>query len=86
MNKVVFGDNMKKTIIIVACVFIGAILARFITYQFSGFMMMKKMKAGNTPAVAVQEVQTKIIGIIRNLEVFGEIVISRENNEDELID
>ena len=29
---------------------------------------------------------TKIIGIIRNLEVFGEIVISRENNEDELID
>ena len=47
---------MRKTIIIVACVFIGAILARFITYQLSGFMMMKKMKAGKTPAVAIQEV------------------------------
>lgn len=42
---------------------------------------------GPVRAREVQEVQTKIIGIIRNLEVFGEIVISRgENNEDELID
>ena len=41
---------------------------------------------GPVRAKEVQEVQTKIIGIIRNLEVFGEIVISRENNEDELID
>ena len=72
MNKVIFGDNMKKTIIIVACVFIGAILARFITYQFSGFMMMKKMKAGKTPAVAVQEVQTK--NVIRKFEAPGRIL------------
>lgn len=41
---------------------------------------------GPVRAREVQEVQTKIIGIIRNLEVFGEIVISRENYEDELID
>ncbi len=41
---------------------------------------------GPVRAREVQEVQTKIIGIIRNLEVFGEITISRDNNEDELID
>ncbi len=41
---------------------------------------------GPVRAKEVQEVQTKIIGIIRNLEVFGEITISRDNNEDELID
>lgn len=34
----------------------------------------------------VQEIQTKIVGIIRTLEVAGEIVIARENVEDELID
>jgi len=35
----------------------------------------------------VQEIQTKIVGIIRTLEVAGEIIIARENNvEDELID
>lgn len=34
----------------------------------------------------VQENQTKIVGIIRTLEVSGEIIIARENNEDELID
>ena len=42
---------------------------------------------GPVRAREVQEVQTKIIGIIRNLEVFREIVIYRgENNEDELIE
>lgn len=34
----------------------------------------------------VQENQTKIVGVIRTLEVSGEIIIARENNEDELID
>jgi len=34
----------------------------------------------------VQEIQTKIVGIIRTLEVAGEIIVARENNEDELID
>lgn len=41
---------------------------------------------GPVRAREVQEIQTKIVGIIRTLEVAGEIVISRENNEDELID
>lgn len=34
----------------------------------------------------VQEIQSKIVGIIRTLEVAGEIIVARENNEDELID
>lgn len=34
----------------------------------------------------VQEIQTKIVGIIRTLEMAGEIVIARESVEDELID
>ena len=41
---------------------------------------------GPVRAKEVQEVQSKIVGIIRMLEVAGEIVISRENNEDELIE
>lgn len=41
---------------------------------------------GPVRAREVQEIQSKIVGIIRTLEVAGEIVISRENNEDELID
>lgn len=41
---------------------------------------------GPVRAKEVQEIQTKIVGIIRTLEVAGEIIISRENNEDELID
>jgi len=42
---------------------------------------------GPVRAREVQELQTKIVGIIRTLEVTGEIIIARENNvEDELID
>lgn len=41
---------------------------------------------GPVRAKEVQEIQTKIVGIIRTLEVAGEIVIARDNNEDELID
>lgn len=41
---------------------------------------------GPVRAREVQEIQSKIVGIIRTLEVAGEIVVSRENNEDELID
>lgn len=41
---------------------------------------------GPVRAREVQEIQSKIVGIIRTLEVAGEIVISRESNEDELID
>lgn len=41
---------------------------------------------GPVRAREVQEIQTRIVGIIRTLEVAGEIIIARENNEDELID
>lgn len=41
---------------------------------------------GPVRAREVQEIQSKIVGIIRTLEVAGEIIVSRENNEDELID
>ncbi len=41
---------------------------------------------GPVRAKEVQEIQSKIVGIIRTLEVAGEIIISRDNNEDELID
>lgn len=41
---------------------------------------------GPVRAKEVQEIQTKIVGIIRTLEVAGEIIVARENNEDELID
>lgn len=41
---------------------------------------------GPVRAREVQEIQSKIVGIIRTLEVSGEIVIARESNEDELID
>lgn len=41
---------------------------------------------GPVRAKEVQEIQSKIVGIIRTLEVAGEIIVSRDNNEDELID
>lgn len=41
---------------------------------------------GPVRAKEVQEIQSKIVGIIRTLEVAGEIIIARDNNEDELID
>ncbi|HNW25732.1 MAG TPA: flagellar motor switch protein FliG [Candidatus Gastranaerophilaceae bacterium] len=41
---------------------------------------------GPVRAREVQEIQTKIVGVIRTLEVAGEIIIARENVEDELID
>jgi flagellar motor switch protein FliG len=41
---------------------------------------------GPVRAKEVQEIQSKIVAIIRTLEVAGEIIVSRENNEDELID
>jgi flagellar motor switch protein FliG len=40
---------------------------------------------GPVRAKSVQEVQTKIVGIIRTLEQDGEILIKRDNMEDELI-
>lgn len=41
---------------------------------------------GPVRAREVQEVQTKIVSIIRTLEAAGEIIISRESQEDELIE
>lgn len=41
---------------------------------------------GPVRAREVQEIQSKIVGIIRTLEVSGEIIVARDNNEDELID
>jgi flagellar motor switch protein FliG len=41
---------------------------------------------GPVRAREVQEIQTKIVGVIRTLEVAGEIIIARESVEDELID
>lgn len=50
-------------------------------------MLREEMEyMGPVRAKEVQEIQTKIVGIIRTLEVAGEIVIARDNNEDELID
>ena len=51
-------------------------------------MLREEMEyMGPVRAREVQEIQTKIVGIIRTLEVAGEIVISRgEGSEDELID
>jgi flagellar motor switch protein FliG len=50
-------------------------------------MLKEEMEyMGPVRAREVQEVQSKIVGIIRTLEVAGEIVVSRDNNEDELID
>ena len=41
---------------------------------------------GPVRAKEVQEVQTKIVAIIRALEAEGEIVIARESQEDEMIE
>jgi flagellar motor switch protein FliG len=41
---------------------------------------------GPIRAKEVQELQSKIVGIIRTLEVSGEIIVARDNNEDELIE
>lgn len=41
---------------------------------------------GPVRAREVQEIQAKIVGVIRTLELAGEIIVSRESNEDELID
>lgn len=41
---------------------------------------------GPVRAKEVQEIQTKIVGAIRILEASGEIIVVRENNEDELVD
>ena len=41
---------------------------------------------GPVRAREVQEIQAKIVGIIRTLELAGEIIVTRESNEDELID
>ena len=50
-------------------------------------MLKEEMEyMGPVRAREVQEVQSKIVAIIRTLEVAGEIIVSRENNEDELID
>lgn len=62
---------MKKIILIVICVLAGAILARFLAYQFAGFMSMKKMKAGKMPGVTVEEIQTR--DVIKKFEAPGRI-------------
>lgn len=41
---------------------------------------------GPVRAKEVQEIQSKIVAIIRTLEVAGEIIVSRDSNEDELIE
>lgn len=41
---------------------------------------------GPVRAKEVQENQSKIVAVIRTLEVAGEIIVARDNNEDELID
>ena len=41
---------------------------------------------GPVRAKEVQEIQAKIVAVIRVLEASGEIIIARENNEDELVD
>ncbi|MBR1908803.1 efflux RND transporter periplasmic adaptor subunit [bacterium] len=62
---------MKRIILIVICVLAGAILARFLAYQFSGFMSMKKRNAGKLPGVTVEEIQTR--DVIKKFEAPGRI-------------
>lgn len=50
---------------------IAAVLARFLTYQFQGFQMAKKMKMAGAPGVTIQTVETR--DVIKKFEAPGRI-------------
>lgn len=62
---------MKKVIIITLSIVIVAVLARFLTYQFQGFQMAKKMKMAAAPGVTIQTVETR--DVIKKFEAPGRI-------------
>ena len=62
---------MKKVIIITLSIVIVAVLARFLTYQFQGFQMAKKMKMAGAPGVTIQTVETR--DVIKKFEAPGRI-------------
>lgn len=62
---------MKKVIIITLSIVIAAVLARFLTYQFQGFQMAKKMKMAGAPGVTIQAVETR--DVIKKFEAPGRI-------------
>lgn len=62
---------MKKVIIITLSIVIAAVLARFLTYQFQGFQMAKKMKMAGAPGVTIQTVETR--DVIKKFEAPGRI-------------
>ncbi len=62
---------MKKVIIITLSIVIAAVLARFLTYQFQGFQMAKKMKMAGAPGVTIQTVEAR--DVIKKFEAPGRI-------------
>lgn len=63
--------NMKKVIIITLSVAVAAVLLRFLTYQFQGFQMAKKMKMAGAPGVTIQAVEAR--DVIKKFEAPGRI-------------
>lgn len=62
---------MKKIIIITLCVFIAAVLLRFLTYTYQGWQADQRKKAEKAPGVTVEEVQTR--DVIKKFEAPGRI-------------
>lgn len=62
---------MKKVIIITLTIAVVAVLARFLTYQFQGFQMAKKMKMAGAPGVTIQAIETR--DVTRQFEAPGRI-------------
>lgn len=62
---------MKKIIIITLCVFVAAVLLRFLTYTYQGWQADQRKKAEKAPGVTVEEVQTR--DVIKKFEAPGRI-------------
>ena len=62
---------MKKAIIITLGIFVIAVLARFLTYQFQGWQTAQRMKKGNVPGVTIQAIETR--DVIKKFEAPGRI-------------
>lgn len=62
---------MKKIIIITLCVFIAAVLLRFLTYTYQGWQADQRKKAEKAPGVTVEEVQSR--DVIKKFEAPGRI-------------
>ncbi len=62
---------MKKIIIITLCVFVAAVLLRFLTYTYQGWQADQRKKAEKAPGVTVEEVQSR--DVIKKFEAPGRI-------------